>query len=95
VSSLSNIYHTICDITYCSYVITVPLRTYTVMDSYAELLNLFLSFEICLNNIGVENPNNFMCLVHHNYVTIKYNAQYIRVSPKGLSPKGVSPKSNR
>jgi hypothetical protein len=76
-------------------VITLPLRTYTVTDSCVELLNLVLSFGICLNNIGIESLNDFICLGHHICVTIKYYVLYIRVSPKGLSPKGVSLKSSR
>jgi hypothetical protein len=65
VSSLSDIYHSIYDITYCLYVITLHLRTYTVRDSRVELLNLVLSFEVCLNDISIEGLNNFICLVHH------------------------------
>jgi hypothetical protein len=103
VSSLSNIYHSVYDIAYCSYVITLPLRIYTVTGSCVELLNLVLSFRICLNNNSLESLNNFISLVHHICVTIKYNVPHILVSPKGsspkvyfpkgLSPKGVSPKS--
>jgi hypothetical protein len=82
------------DITYCSYVITLPPRTYTVTDNCVELLNLVLSFGICLNSICNESLNDFICLVHHIHicVTIKYNVPYIRVSPKGSSSKGLSPK---
>jgi hypothetical protein len=62
---------------------TLPLRTYTVTDSCVELLNLVLSFEICFDNVSIESLNDFICLVHHICVTIKYNVPYIRVSPKG------------
>jgi hypothetical protein len=70
---------------------TLLLRTYTVTDSCVELLNLVLSFGICLDNISIESLNNFISLVHHICVTIKYNVPYIRVSPKGSFPKGLSP----
>jgi hypothetical protein len=70
--------------------IMLPLRTYTVTDGYVELLNLVLSFVMCLNNIGIESLNNFISLVHHICFTTKYNVPYVRVSPKGLSPQGLS-----
>jgi hypothetical protein len=70
---------------------TLPLRTYTVTYSCVELLNLNLPFGICLNNMSIESLSNFIRLVHHICITIKYNVAYIRVSPKGLSPNGLSP----
>jgi hypothetical protein len=80
-----------CDITYCLYVITLPLRNYTVTDSCVELLNVVLFFGICLSNIRIGSLNDFICLVHHICVAIKYHVPYIRVSPKGSSPKRIFP----
>jgi hypothetical protein len=78
VFSLSNIYRSICDTTLFVR-ITLPLRTYTVTDSCVELLNLVLSSVIWSNNISFASLHNFVSLVHHICVTIKYNVPYIRV----------------
>jgi hypothetical protein len=72
--------------------VTLPLRTYAVTYSCVELLHLILDLGTCLIHFSVESLNNFISLVHHISVTIKYTVPYVSVSPKGSSPNGLSPK---
>ena len=63
-------------------------RTVRTYIACFELQNLVLAFGTCLNNIRFESLNNFISLIHHICVTIKYTVPYVRASPKDCPQRG-------